>query len=96
MKTKSKRAYRVKGLELSNLTFRNSQEKNFVKKSVARIAEKIKKMRNERGLSQEAFAELAGVSVSTIKFIEQNQRSPSLPMFFKLLHVLDPDASIWE
>jgi DNA-binding XRE family transcriptional regulator len=96
MKTKSKRAYRAKGLELSNLTFKNSQEKTFVKKSVARIAEKIKRMRTERGLSQEAFAEMAGVSISTIKFIEKNQRSPSLPMFFKLLYVLDSKASIWE
>ncbi|QDK42379.1 transcriptional regulator [Bacteriovorax stolpii] len=60
------------------------------------MADKIKKLRKEKGLSQEALAELASVSVSTIKFIEQNQRSPSLPMLFKLLYILEPNASVWE
>ncbi|QDK43644.1 transcriptional regulator [Bacteriovorax stolpii] len=57
---------------------------------------KIKVLRVERGLSQEALAEMANVSISTIKFIEQNQRSPSLPMLFKLIYILDPNARVWD
>lgn len=95
MKIKEKRTYRLKGLELSNLTFKSAQEKKFVKNSVANIAEKIKKLRIEKGFSQEELAEQVSISVSTIKFIEQNQRSPSLPMLFKILYILDRNADVW-
>ncbi|WP_221887042.1 helix-turn-helix transcriptional regulator [Bacteriovorax stolpii] len=93
---KDKRSYRVKGLELSNLTFKNNTEKKFVLSLVSHVSFKIKVLRVERGLSQEALAEMANVSISTIKFIEQNQRSPSLPMLFKLIYILDPNARVWD
>lgn len=95
MKSKEKRTYRLKGLDLSNLTFKSAQERKFVKNSVVKIAEKIKQLRIARGLSQEELAEQASVSISTIKFIEQNQRSPSLPMLFKILYILDRNANVW-
>lgn len=79
-----------------NLSFTSSAEEKFVKNSVRRIAAKIKKMRSELGLTQENLAEMADVSVTTIRFIERNQRAPSLPMLFKLVFVLDKQAKIWE
>jgi transcriptional regulator with XRE-family HTH domain len=41
------------------------------------------------------LAELAAVSIGTIKSIELNQRSPSLPVLFKLLYVLDRNCKVW-
>lgn len=96
MKNKDKRSYRPKGQELTNLSFTSLAEEKFVKSSVRRISGKIRKLRIEKGLSQERLAELAEVSLSTIRFIELNQRSPSLPMLFKLIFVLDKQARIWE
>lgn len=92
MKIKEKRTYRTKGLELSNLNFTSNHEKKFVSSSIKRVAEKIKKLRLEKGYSQEELAEKISISVSTIKFIEQNQRAPSLPMLFKILYALDRTA----
>ena len=96
MRNKDKRSYRPKGLELTNLTFTSSAEEKFIKNSVKKIALKIRELRMSKGLSQEDLAELASVSVSTVKFIEQNQRAPSLPMLLKLMFVLDKQAVIWE
>lgn len=96
MKNKDKRSYRPKGLELTNLTFTSLSEEKFVKNSVKKIAAKIKERRIEEGLSQENLAELAAVSISTIKFIEQNQRAPSLPMLLKLIYLLDKEGKVWE
>jgi len=82
-------------LEFSNLEFLTKSERSFVQANVKRIAGRIKQLRKEKGLSQEKLAELTSISISTIKFIEQSQRAPSLPMFFKILFVLDPEAKIW-
>lgn len=95
-KNKDTRPYRPKGLDLTNFTFSSNAEEKFVKTSVKNIAAKIRILRIQSGLSQEELAELASVSVGTIKFIEQNQRAPSLAMLFKLIFVLDKQAKIWE
>ncbi|MFP5387199.1 MAG: helix-turn-helix transcriptional regulator [Bacteriovoracia bacterium] len=96
MKNKDKRSYRPKGQELTNLSFTSAAEEKFIKNSVKMISGKIRRLRIEKGLSQERLAELADVSLSTIRFIELNQRAPSLPMLFKLIFVLDKQAKIWE
>ena len=96
MKNKDKRSYRPKGQELANFSFTSLAEEKFVKISVRRISSKLRKLRIEKGLSQERLAELADVSLSTIRFIELNQRAPSLPMLFKLIYVLDRQARIWD
>lgn len=96
MKSKEIKTHRAKALEFSSLTFSSSAEQRFVRSHIKRISAKIKEMRNKQGLSQEELAEKLSVSVSTIKFIEQNQRAPSLPMFFKILHSLDRHAEVWE
>lgn len=96
MKSKEGKTRRAKSLDFSNLTFASPNEQRFIRGHVKRIAAKIKELRNKHGLSQEELAEKLSVSVSTIKFIEQNQRAPSLPMFFKILYYLDRHAEIWK
>lgn len=95
MAEKHKRGYRKKGLRFENLEFKNQAELSFVQANTKRIASKMRDFRKAKKLSQEELAELVLVSVSTIKFIEQNQRTPSLPMLFKILYVLDRNALIW-
>jgi DNA-binding XRE family transcriptional regulator len=95
MNNNEKRPYRSQGLDFSNLTFNSAAEKRYVRGNIERIAAKIKETRTDLGHSQETLAERLSVSVSTIKFIEQNQRSPSLPMFFKILYDLDRQGEIW-
>jgi DNA-binding transcriptional regulator YiaG len=96
MKAKSKSSYKRHGLEFSNLDFSSSAEKRYVETHVRRIVEKIRDLRKSKGLSQEALAELTAVSLGTIKFLEQNQRAPSLPMLLKLLYVLDRNTMLWD
>ena len=96
MKNKGKSSYKRNGLEFANLDFASAAEKRYVESNVRRVVEKIRDMRKKRGLSQEAFAELTSISLGTIKFLEQNQRAPSLPMLLKILYVLDRDAKIWD
>jgi DNA-binding XRE family transcriptional regulator len=90
-----KRSYRKNGLDFSNLAFSSKSERTYVKRSVERIADQIRARRLEMGFSQEKLAELASVSVGTIKYIELNQRAPSLPLLCKILFILDRDATIW-
>jgi DNA-binding XRE family transcriptional regulator len=92
----SQRGYRKTGLDFSNLAFLTKAERNYVKRRVEGVAERIRERRLEMNLSQEKLAELASISVGTIKYIELNQRSPSLPVLFKLLYILDRGARVWD
>jgi DNA-binding XRE family transcriptional regulator len=95
MEKSSRRTYRKTGLYFSNLGFSTKAERAYVKRNVEEVAARIRTKRKEMNLSQEKLAELASVSVGTIKYIELNQRSPSLPLLFKLLYILERNAKIW-
>lgn len=90
-----KRGYRQGGLDFSNLEFSGAAERAYVKEHVDRIAQKIQRLRKAKKMTQEGLAELVSVSVATIKFIEQGQRAPSLPMLLKILYFLDRKAHVW-
>ncbi|MCM2280099.1 MAG: helix-turn-helix transcriptional regulator [Oligoflexia bacterium] len=96
MKGKDLRGYRKQGLLFSDIEFSSRGERIFVKRQVERLAEKIAKTRKARGISQEKLAELASVSISTIKFIEQHQRTPSLAVLLKIMYALDRNAVLWK
>jgi DNA-binding XRE family transcriptional regulator len=96
MRAKDRRGYRPRGLQFSNIEFASPAERKLVKSKIEGLAVKIAEKRKERGISQERLAELANVSVSTIKFIEQNQRAPSLPLLLKLMFILDRKAQVWK
>jgi len=52
------------------------------------ISRKIKRLRNQRGLTQEELAEIVGVSVNYIGYIEQNKRTPSIKTADKIARAL--------
>ncbi len=49
-----------------------------------KFSNKIKKIRNERGLSQEAFALLCGIDRTYVGRIENLKRNPSLEILAKI------------
>ncbi len=57
------------------------------------LGERIKQRRQEKNISQEAFAEKAGVRVITVNRIEGGQTATSVEIFTKLVEVLDTDAN---
>ena len=52
------------------------------------ISKKIKELRRQRGLTQEELAEIVGVSVNYIGYIEQNKRTPSIKTADKIARAL--------
>lgn len=63
-----------------------------VSQGLIELGERIRKRRQEVHLSQEAFAEKAGISVNTVSRIEGGQAAMSVEIFAKLVEVLDTDA----
>ena len=57
------------------------------------LGERIRKKRKDSHLSQETFAEKAGISVNTVSRIEGGQAAMSVEIFAKLVEVLDTDAN---
>lgn len=57
------------------------------------LGERIRQRRQEKNLSQETFAEKAGVSVNTVSRIEGGQTATSIEIFTKMVEVLDADAN---
>ena len=49
----------------------------------------VRRLRKEKGLTQEQMAELIGVSRQTINAIEKEKFDPSLPTAFKVAKVFD-------
>lgn len=56
------------------------------------LGERIRQKRKDSHLSQEIFAEKAGISVNTVSRIEGGQAAMSVEIFAKLVEVLDTDA----
>ena len=58
------------------------------------LGERIRKRRQEMKLSQESFAEKAGISVNTVSRIEGGQTAMSIEIFRKMIEILETDANI--
>ena len=56
------------------------------------LGERTRQKRKDSHLSQETFAEKAGISVNTVSRIEGGQAAMSVEIFAKLVEVLDTDA----
>ena len=52
------------------------------------ISKKIKELRKNKSLTQEELAEMVGVSVNYIGYIEQNKRIPSIKTADKIARAL--------
>ena len=58
------------------------------------LGERIRQRRKDSHLSQETFAEKAGISVNTVSRIEGGQTAMSIEIFQRLVEVLDADANM--
>ena len=58
------------------------------------LGERIRKRRQEMKLSQESFAEKAGISVNTVSRIEGGQTAMSVEIFRKMIEILETDDNI--
>ena len=58
------------------------------------LGERIRKRRQKMKLSQESFAEEAGISVNTVSRIEGGQTAMSVEIFRKMIEILETDANI--
>ena len=56
------------------------------------MGDRIKEIRKKRRLTQERLAEKVGVSLEHISEIERGLSTPSMPLFIRLLEVLDASA----
>jgi len=56
-----------------------------------RFAESLKRMRLEKGLSQEALADLAGLHRTYIGSVERGERNISIDNIERLAHALECD-----
>lgn len=54
-----------------------------------RLAANLRRLRSERGLSQEAFADLAGINRSYISDIERCARNPTITVVERMAVALD-------
>ncbi len=54
-----------------------------------KVATKIKKIREELGLTQQELAKNVGVSRQTIYYLEKNKYNPSLTISFKIMKILN-------
>ena len=59
----------------------------------ARLGRVISKLRQERGVSQELFAELAGVHRTYVSQLERGIKSPTLAVLSKIASALELKAS---
>ena len=57
------------------------------------FGETLRRMRKERGLSQEALAERAGLAADYLGFIERGENVPTLSVLLKLARALDVGAA---
>lgn len=57
------------------------------------LGERIRQKRKDSHLTQETFAEKAGISVNTVSRIEGGQAAMSIEIFAKLVEILDADAN---
>lgn len=53
-----------------------------------KFGQKVRKVRKQRGLTQEKLAELAGIDYSYVNLIENGKRNPSLKVMAKLSRIL--------
>jgi transcriptional regulator with XRE-family HTH domain len=65
-----------------------SERRDPMEANLNRIAERVKRWREEAGLTLKELAELAGVSASTVHKVENGQVSPTVSVLLRIAHGL--------
>lgn len=60
-----------------------------VESDLGRIAEKIKKRRQQKELTQEGLAELLNIEPATLQSIEQQRGRPSIELLLAIVKILE-------
>jgi y4mF family transcriptional regulator len=63
---------------------------------VSRFGDAIKKRRGQLDITQEALAQIAGVSLRSIKALEKGEGNPTLNQLTKIIRVLGWDLELKE
>lgn len=71
-------------------------QKSDLKADIAELGQLLQERRMSLGLTQEQLAEALEVSYSTIKYIEQGRRSPSLLLLLKVSRALGLQLALDE
>lgn len=79
--------------DLSTPIGETEMKKSEIMKKERKVAEKIKDLRIERGMSQNALADKAGIDRKTVNRIENNHFSPNLNTLFRLCDTLSVKPS---
>lgn len=58
-------------------------------KDLLALGREIRRHRNDKGLSQEKLAELAGLNRNYVGFVERAERSPRVTTIFRIARALD-------
>jgi transcriptional regulator with XRE-family HTH domain len=58
------------------------------------VARNLRRLRHERGLSQEELAHRTGVNRNYVGMIEREENSPTVDMIERLCKVLEIDAAV--
>ena len=72
--------------QLKKSTPKKPARRELMKEDVL-VAERIKQLRRERGLTQEELSDLLGMNTSYITQVEAKQQGLSLPMVYRLAKV---------
>jgi transcriptional regulator with XRE-family HTH domain len=66
-----------------------SKESQSMNKQIQEVCEKIRLLRNQKGLTILELAERAGIAHSAVYYIESKKKEPTLSTLFKLAEALE-------
>ena len=80
----------IKGMklfQLPNIKAKKRPARRELMKEDVLLAKRIKRLRRERGLTQEELSDLLGMNTSYITQVEAKQQGLSLPMVYRLAKI---------
>ena len=77
----------MKLFQLPNIKAKKRPARRELMKEDVLLAKRIKRLRRERGLTQEELSDLLGMNTSYITQVEAKQQGLSLPMVYRLAKI---------
>ncbi|MGD2251502.1 MAG: XRE family transcriptional regulator [Anaerolineales bacterium] len=70
-----------------------TQDRGEIRQTILNVGQKIRRLRERKNLSQQAMAELSGISRNTLSLIERGQSSPTVGTLKRLADALNVDIN---